>query len=158
MGERKPSPQGRGGASLPAGRQGKRRAEVRGRSICDNFQKLSESFKNRIHIFDNSTVTTSKNLESLLTQHRCSLLISLPCARLEMCITVDLDNQSFLHAEKIHDMRTDRHLSAKFQPMESSALERIPQKLLTTCLIPSQFTSERTFWRSLILEPVTQHT
>jgi hypothetical protein len=25
-------------------------------------------------------------------------------------------------------------------------------------LIPSQFTSERTFWRSLILEPVTQHT
>jgi len=55
-----------------------------------------------------------------------------------MLPTIGLDNEPLTHAYEVREVRSDRHLTSKFETLEAPVAEGIPQLAFSICLVTAE--------------------
>jgi hypothetical protein len=105
----------------------------------DHFSSSRSQNRNQhsLGILQDIVVADPKHLKSLLLpQESLSLGIFLPA--IIMTSPIDLDDEADFMAEEIHDVGTNRLLTAEFQSGQTSAAQAVPQHSLRDSRVSSQ--------------------
>jgi hypothetical protein len=109
---------------------------VRGR-LAISRQSLNNRFQNRLALLQHLVIPVTQYLVTLLFQElgaRVVVVLLLPVLR-----AIDLDHQTLLATDEIHDVLSDQRLTSEFMAEQLPIAQPLPQPAFRIGAVPAKF-------------------